>query len=119
MPGASRTSMLTRCVSASVASNLHEMPGATSSHSGSAQLGDVVTYQLPDDYFNSYVKRVMQVTKADVERVARKYIDPERLAIIVVGDRAKVEQGVRALGLGTVRLLTVDDVLGKAPAGAP
>ena len=84
-----------------------------------AQLADVVTYQLPDDYFNSYVKRVMQVTKADVERVARKYIDPERLAIIVVGDRAKMEQGVRALGLGTVRLLTVDDVLGKAPAGAP
>ena len=79
------------------------------------QLGEMVTYGLPDDYLNGYVNRVLQVTRADVERVARKYIDPARVAIIVVGDRSKVEPGIRALKLGETRLLTVDDVLGKAP----
>jgi predicted Zn-dependent peptidase len=80
------------------------------------QLGDLVTYGLPDDYLNNYIGRVQQVTKADVERVARKYIDPDRIAIVVVGDRTKVEPGVRALKLGEIKLLTVDDVLGKPPA---
>ncbi|MBI4499682.1 MAG: insulinase family protein [Gemmatimonadetes bacterium] len=80
------------------------------------RLGDVVAYGLPDDYFNTYVRRVMQVTRAEVERVAKKYIDPQRIAIIVVGDRSKVEPGVRALKLGELRTLTVDDVLGKALA---
>jgi zinc protease len=83
------------------------------------QIGDLVTYQLPDDYLNNYIARVMQVTQADVQRVARKYIDPSRVAIIIVGDRAKVETGVKALNLGPMKLLTVDDVLGKAPASAP
>ncbi len=81
-----------------------------------AKLGDLVTYGLPDEYLNNYIGRVMQVTRADVQRVAKKYIDPDRVAIIVVGDRAKVESGVRALNLGDVKLLTVDDVLGKVAA---
>ena len=80
------------------------------------QLGDLVTYGLPDEYLNNYIGRVMQVTKADVLRVARKYIDPAKIAIIIVGDRSKIETGVRALKLGEVKLLTIDDVLGAPPA---
>ena len=95
-----------------------QFPGEFQSVEGIArQLADVATYGLPDDYLNAYVSRVMAVTKADVERVAKRYIDPERIAIVVVGDRAQVEQGIRGLKLGQVRLLTVDDVLGRPPAG--
>lgn len=83
-----------------------------------AQLQDLAVYDLPNDYFDTYVGNVMQVTRADVERVAHKYIDPEKVAIVVVGDRAKVEPGIRTLKLGSVRLLTIDDVLGK-PAASP
>lgn len=79
------------------------------------QMQDLVIYDLPDSYFNQYIGRVMQVTRADVQRVAKKYIDPNRVAIIVVGDRARIEPGVRALKLGPVRTLTVDDVLGRLP----
>lgn len=82
-----------------------------------AQLQDLVVYGLPNDYFDSYINRVTQVPRADIERVAKKYIDPERVAIIVVGDRAQVEQGIRNLKLGQVRSLTVDDVLGKQLPG--
>jgi len=38
------------------------------------------------------------VTAADIQRVARKYWAPERLQIVAVGDRAKVEPTLRKLG---------------------
>ena len=80
-----------------------------------SQLTEMVVHDLPDDYFNHYVDRVLAVTMADVARVAETYIDPENLAIVVVGDRSAVEAGVRALDLGPRELLTVEDVLGPAP----
>lgn len=79
------------------------------------RLEELVVYDLPDSYFNDYVQRILAVTKADVQRVARKYIDPEKIAIVVVGDRQKIEKGVRALNLGPIKMMSVDDVLGKVP----
>jgi predicted Zn-dependent peptidase len=81
-----------------------------------ARLGELVQYDLPATYFNSYVDNVLAVTRADVERVAREYIDPENIAIFVVGDRAVIEQQVRDLGLGEIRFLEVTDVLGPLPS---
>jgi zinc protease len=72
-------------------------------------------YGLPADYFNTYVQNVLAVTAADVERVARQYIDPENVTIFVVGDRKVVEPQIRAQNLGEVRLLEVTDVLGPIP----
>jgi zinc protease len=80
------------------------------------QLAELTVYGLPDDSFNTYVSSVMAVTKEDVLRVARKYIDPDNIAIVVVGDRQKVGAGISALGLGPVTDMTIDDVLGPAPA---
>lgn len=78
-------------------------------------LAELVTYNLPDDYFNKYVERVMKVTKDDVVSVAKKYIDPEKIAIVVVGDRKQVEKGIRDLKLGNLTNMTIEDVLGKPP----
>ena len=79
------------------------------------QINEIVTYNLPDDYFNSFIQHVLAVTKADVERVAKKYLDPEKVTIIVVGDKKTIEKGVRDLKLGPMELMTIYDVLGKAP----
>jgi predicted Zn-dependent peptidase len=79
------------------------------------QLAELVTYDLPDDYFNNYIQRILAVTKDDVQRVAKKYLDPEKVAVIVVGDRKEIEKSVRALNLGPVQVMTIDEVLGKAP----
>ena len=79
------------------------------------QLGDLVIYDLPLDYYNSFVPRILAVTAADVRRVANQYIDPNRMVVVLVGDRSKIEAGVRALKLGPMRMLTIDDVLGPAP----
>jgi zinc protease len=74
-----------------------------------------VNYNLPDSYFNEYVKNIMAITKDDVNRVAKKYIDPEKVAVVIVGDRSKVEAGIKALNLGSIQNMTIDDVVGKAP----
>ena len=79
-------------------------------------LEQLAVYDLPPEFFNEYVVRILAVTKEDVRRVARKYLDPDRVKVIVVGDREKIEPGVRALDLGPIQLLSVEDVLGEPPA---
>ncbi len=78
-------------------------------------LAEVVIYDLPDDYFNTYTSRILAVTKQEVERAARTYIDPDKIAIVVVGDRKKIEKGIASLGLGPIENLSIEDVLGKPP----
>ena len=80
-----------------------------------AQLQDLVAFDLPEDYFNNYIPKILAVTRADVEQVARKYIVPDKMAIVVVGDRGKIGRGIRALHLAPVKFLKIDDVLGKIP----
>ena len=68
----------------------------------SGTLAELVLYDLPDDYFTTYRSKVEAVTPAEVERVARKYLEPGRMAILVVGDRAAIEPGLRSLPFGKV-----------------
>jgi microcompartment protein CcmL/EutN len=61
------------------------------------------------------VQNIQAVTAADVQRVAQKYIQPGRFAVIVVGDRQAIEPGIRALTLGPIKVLSIDDVFGPKP----
>ena len=61
------------------------------------QLAILIAEDLPDDEFARYQARVEAVTKADVDRVAREYITPEKMAILVVGDRSQIEEPLRSL----------------------
>ena len=81
----------------------------------SRRLEDAVVYKLPDDYFAKYVQNIQGVTAADVQRVAQKYIRPDRLAVVVVGDLKAIEPGVRALNLGPIKVMTIDEVFGPRP----
>ena len=76
----------------------------------SRRLEEVLVYRLPDDYFSNYVQNIQAVTAADVQRVARKYIQPDRFAVVVVGDRKAIEPGIRALNLGPIKELPLDEV---------
>jgi zinc protease len=80
-----------------------------------AMLADMVLYNLPEDYFNTYVGKILTVKKEDVQRVAREYINPEKMIVVVVGDKAVIERGIRKLGLGKLEVLRIEDVLGKQP----
>jgi len=66
-----------------------------------SQLVNSVIYNLPENYFSDYAARVNAVTLADVNRVANKYLTPDKLAIVIVGDRKTIESGLMGIeGLG-------------------
>ena len=67
-----------------------------------ARLVPIALYDLPLDYFNDFSRNVAAVTQADVERVARRYLTPEQLQLVVVGDSKVIESSIRAAGVGTV-----------------
>jgi zinc protease len=64
----------------------------------------VALYNLPLDYYNNYVQNIEAVTQADVQRVAREYIDPRSLAIVIVGDRKTIESGLKAVNAGPLSI---------------
>ena len=68
-------------------------------------------YDLPETFFTAYVGRIRAVTAADVERAATQYLQPDKFAVIVVGDLKSIEKPIRDANFGPVRVLTVDEVL--------
>jgi predicted Zn-dependent peptidase len=85
----------------------------------SRKLEDLLVYHLPEDYFSKYVQNIQAVTAGDVQRVAQKYIQPGRFVVVVVGDLKSIEPGIRALNLGTIKVLTIDEIFGPAPVVTP
>jgi predicted Zn-dependent peptidase len=74
------------------------------------RLEDALVYNLGDDYFAKYIPAIQAVTAADVQRVARTYIQPDRVAVVVVGDRKVIEPGIKALNLGPITIMSVDEI---------
>lgn len=59
------------------------------------QLLQMQMYNLPADYLHKYRDRVRAVTRDEVQRVARQYITPDRVAIVVVGDYASIQDQIK------------------------
>jgi zinc protease len=76
----------------------------------SNNLANLVTFGLPDSYFNDFIAKINSVTLNDVNRVAKQYLDPEKMAIVIVGDRKVIEPGLKELGYG----ITILDTEGNA-----
>ena len=72
-------------------------------------------YGLPADTFTAFVPKALAVGPEELRRVALAQVDTQNLAIVVVGDMKTVETKLRALNLGPVRKLTLDEVMGPAP----
>jgi len=69
---------------------------------------DLVQFGLPDDYYDTYAGKVRALKTSDVNEAAREVVRPDNLIWIVVGDRAKIEAGVRELNLGEFGLMDTD-----------
>lgn len=85
---------------------------ALSTASGVAgTFADIGLYELPGDEPARFIAAVAATTPDDVRQAAVRYLDPEKLGIVIVGDRATVEPGLRELGLPAPVMLS--------PEGAP
>jgi zinc protease len=76
------------------------------------KLEEQVVHSLPDEYFPTFIRSVVQVTGAGVEKAASRYVQPDKFAVVVVGDRKVIEDGIRALSLGPIEVLSVEQALG-------
>jgi predicted Zn-dependent peptidase len=64
-------------------------------------LGYAITrkiYGFPPDYWDTYPVQVMAVTADDIQRVARKYINPQNLQVVAVGDVSKIKPVMQKYG---------------------
>jgi zinc protease len=64
-----------------------------------SRLIDMELYGLPQDYFDRYRENIANVSKDDITRVAQKYLDPDRLLIVIVGNAAHIREPLGTLGL--------------------
>ena len=74
-------------------------------------LAQLFIYNLPGDYYATYTQRIRAVTPADLQRVAERYIQPDKFAIVVVGDRKVIEPGITALNLGPLKAVAAEEVM--------
>ncbi len=59
---------------------------------------DIERFGLPKDYYKTYLKRLDEVTAEDVQRVAEKYLQPDRMLVTVVGSGADVKEKLSPFG---------------------
>ncbi len=75
-------------------------------------------YGFPPDYFRNYTANIEKVTAADVARVANKYINPDQVAVLVVGNEKDFEKPLSSLGSVTPIDITIPE-LNAAPSKTP
>jgi zinc protease len=73
-------------------------------------------YGYPADYLETYKAGIEKVTTADLERVAKKYIHPDKLAILVVGKGDEIKPSLDDLKLGPVQPIDITIPMPKPPA---
>ena len=62
------------------------------------RLLDMELYGLPEDYFDRYRERIAAIGSDDIARVANKYIDPDRVLIVIVGNANQIREPLGTLG---------------------
>jgi len=82
---------------------IRSLPGEFESASSvNGQLADLWLYGLPIDYYTKLPAEIEDVTSAEAQAAAAKYIHAENLLVIAVGDKGKIEAGLKELKLGPV-----------------
>jgi zinc protease len=71
-------------------------------------IGEMVRFGLPDDYFATFPSKVRGLKTGDLDANAKKNLTPDKMVWVVVGDRAKIEAGIKELGWGDVKYLDPD-----------
>ena len=67
------------------------------------QISEIIMYDLPENEWHNYIGEVNAVDGAMATKAAMDHIDSDALLIVVVGDREKIDAGLRELELGEVR----------------
>lgn len=85
------------------------LPGLWETNAAVAQsINEIVEFKLTPDYYSTYAGRVKALAVTNLNDAAVKVIQPDSLVWVIVGDREKIEKGIRELNYGEVKLIDAD-----------
>lgn len=70
-------------------------------------LAQLIVHGLPDDYYDMFPRRVVQADAATVAGVAARWLQPDRMLTLIVGDRHTLEPSLGSIGLGEATVLAL------------
>ena len=73
-----------------------------------SSITDPVQFRWSDDYYDTMAGRIRGLKTSDLDDAANHVIHPDNIVWVVVGDRAKIESGIRELNLGEIRFIDAD-----------
>ena len=89
--------------------DVRSLPGSFETNASvSSAIAEMITFGRPDDYVRTLKQRIEAQTPDGIRAAASGSLVPDRLTWVVVGDLAAIEQPIRELGLGPVRVLDAD-----------
>ena len=99
---------------------VRSMPGRFETTSqATASFATLFVYDLGLDYYSKYIERVLGIDAAAAHAAARKHLQPERMLVVAVGDRQKIEAELKKLNLGAAEYRDVDgNVVAAGTTGA-
>jgi zinc protease len=101
-------------------SRIEALPGRFQTQDAvTGQIGSLFTFGLPDDYFRTLPAQLGAITGQDLTDMARKYLTPERMLVVAVGDRAKIQPQIATLGRGTITPWDAGEQVGTTGGGHP
>jgi zinc protease len=68
----------------------------------------ILDSRWPDDYYNTMSGKIRALKTGDLDAAAKQVVHPDNLIWIVVGDRAKIEAGIRELNFGEIHFIDAD-----------
>jgi zinc protease len=97
----------------------HSIPSRLSSNEQTASAYAAAwSHGLPSTYYSTWQQRVEAVSKEDVAKAARDRLHPEKMAIVVVGPKEKIADGLAAMKVGRIEVRDANGEAAKAAAAA-
>jgi len=86
-------------------SQARSLPGLfESSNEAAGAFAEIFEYNLPPGFYSTLPEKLSSVSAADAESVAKKYLHPDQMILVCVGDRAKIEPELQKLDLGPIEI---------------
>jgi zinc protease len=73
-----------------------------------SSITDLLQFGWPDNYYDTMAGKIRALKTSDLDVAAKQVVHPDNIVWVVVGDRAKIESGIRELNLGEIRFIDAD-----------
>ncbi|MFA0809805.1 M16 family metallopeptidase [Microbulbifer epialgicus] len=88
---------------------VNELPGRFETiNAVSGAVSNMITYERPLDYMNTYADQIRSIEVNTIHKLAQEIIKPDQFTWVIVGDKSKIEEGIRKLNIGPMIQLNVD-----------